>query len=224
MTRTDRAPARARTWARPPRPSRGSRPVPRRHRRRRRVLIARCARGGGKLLICGNGGSAADAQHLATEFVSTLTLDHPRPSIPAHRAHHRHLVAHRDRERLRRREHVRAPGRVARSRGRRAARDLHERQLGERLRAAETARDRARVVGLTGRVGRRARAPRRRRDPRASTRPATSRSATSRSSSCSPSSSSARPATLTGLTPSGRVGRSSRSAARHHLDHRTPVR
>lgn len=40
-------------------------------------------REGGKLLICGNGGSAADAQHLATEFVSTLTIDHPRPSIPA---------------------------------------------------------------------------------------------------------------------------------------------
>lgn len=40
-------------------------------------------RAGGKLLICGNGGSAADAQHLATEFVSTLTIDHPRPSIPA---------------------------------------------------------------------------------------------------------------------------------------------
>ena len=40
-------------------------------------------RGGGKLLICGNGGSAADAQHLATEFVSTLTIDNPRPSIPA---------------------------------------------------------------------------------------------------------------------------------------------
>ncbi len=38
---------------------------------------------GGKLLICGNGGSAADAQHLATEFVSTLTIDNPRPSIPA---------------------------------------------------------------------------------------------------------------------------------------------
>ena len=38
---------------------------------------------GGKLLICGNGGSAADAQHLATEFVSTLTTDNPRPSIPA---------------------------------------------------------------------------------------------------------------------------------------------
>ena len=40
-------------------------------------------RAGGTLLICGNGGSAADAQHLATEFVSTLTLDHPRPSIRA---------------------------------------------------------------------------------------------------------------------------------------------
>jgi phosphoheptose isomerase len=38
---------------------------------------------GGKLLICGNGGSAADAQHLATEFVSALTLDHPRPALPA---------------------------------------------------------------------------------------------------------------------------------------------
>jgi D-sedoheptulose 7-phosphate isomerase len=40
-------------------------------------------RAGGTLLICGNGGSAADAQHLATEFVSTLTVDHPRPSIRA---------------------------------------------------------------------------------------------------------------------------------------------
>jgi D-sedoheptulose 7-phosphate isomerase len=40
-------------------------------------------RAGGKMMICGNGGSAADAQHLATEFVSTLTVDNPRPSIPA---------------------------------------------------------------------------------------------------------------------------------------------
>jgi D-sedoheptulose 7-phosphate isomerase len=38
---------------------------------------------GGALLICGNGGSAADAQHLATEFVSTLTLDHSRPAMRA---------------------------------------------------------------------------------------------------------------------------------------------
>ena len=47
------------------------------------LLVTGSLRSGGKLLICGNGGSAADAQHLATEFVSTLTVDHPRPSIPA---------------------------------------------------------------------------------------------------------------------------------------------
>ena len=47
------------------------------------ALLTTSLRAGGKLLICGNGGSAADAQHLATEFVSTLTLDNPRPSIPA---------------------------------------------------------------------------------------------------------------------------------------------
>jgi D-sedoheptulose 7-phosphate isomerase len=40
-------------------------------------------RKGHALLICGNGGSAADAQHLATEFVSTLTLDHARPAMRA---------------------------------------------------------------------------------------------------------------------------------------------
>ncbi|HEY7400406.1 MAG TPA: SIS domain-containing protein [Actinomycetota bacterium] len=46
-------------------------------------LAVRSLRGGGKLLVCGNGGSAADAQHFATELVSTLTLDHERPSISA---------------------------------------------------------------------------------------------------------------------------------------------
>jgi D-sedoheptulose 7-phosphate isomerase len=45
--------------------------------------IADAFRGGHTLLICGNGGSAADAQHLATEFVSTLTVDHPRPPMRA---------------------------------------------------------------------------------------------------------------------------------------------
>ena len=40
-------------------------------------------REGGKLLICGNGGSAGDAQHLAAEFVSTLTVDRRRGAIPA---------------------------------------------------------------------------------------------------------------------------------------------
>ncbi len=47
------------------------------------ALLATSLRGGGKILICGNGGSAADAQHLATEFVSTFTIDNLRPSIPA---------------------------------------------------------------------------------------------------------------------------------------------
>ncbi len=46
-------------------------------------VIAEALRAGGKLLICGNGGSAADAQALAAEFVSTLTLDRRRPAIPA---------------------------------------------------------------------------------------------------------------------------------------------
>jgi D-sedoheptulose 7-phosphate isomerase len=33
--------------------------------------------GSGKLLVAGNGGSAADAQHLVGEFVSRLTVDRP---------------------------------------------------------------------------------------------------------------------------------------------------
>ncbi|HUA76037.1 MAG TPA: SIS domain-containing protein, partial [Acetobacteraceae bacterium] len=40
-------------------------------------------RGGGKLLFCGNGGSAADAQHLATEFLIRLRSGHERPSYAA---------------------------------------------------------------------------------------------------------------------------------------------
>lgn len=36
-----------------------------------------------KILLCGNGGSAADAQHLATEFVIRLNPKIKRPGIPA---------------------------------------------------------------------------------------------------------------------------------------------
>lgn len=36
---------------------------------------------GGKILLCGNGGSAADAQHLAAELISRLKLE--RAAIPA---------------------------------------------------------------------------------------------------------------------------------------------
>ena len=46
-------------------------------------LIAESFQMGGKLLICGNGGSAADSQHLAAEFVSRLTQDFERPGLPA---------------------------------------------------------------------------------------------------------------------------------------------
>ncbi|MBK8006559.1 MAG: D-sedoheptulose 7-phosphate isomerase [Gemmatimonadetes bacterium] len=38
---------------------------------------------GGKLLFCGNGGSAADCQHLAAEFTSALNHDRPRAALPA---------------------------------------------------------------------------------------------------------------------------------------------
>ncbi len=41
----------------------------------------RCLQAGGKLLFAGNGGSAADAQHLAGELVSRFAYD--RPGLPA---------------------------------------------------------------------------------------------------------------------------------------------
>jgi D-sedoheptulose 7-phosphate isomerase len=43
--------------------------------------IVESMRHGGKLLIFGNGGSAADAQHLAAEFVNRFLID--RPPLPA---------------------------------------------------------------------------------------------------------------------------------------------
>jgi D-sedoheptulose 7-phosphate isomerase len=49
-----------------------------------RALIAQMAditvaamRSGKKLMVAGNGGSAADAQHIAGEFISRLMFDHP---------------------------------------------------------------------------------------------------------------------------------------------------
>src|SRR5437764_11066884 len=47
------------------------------------MLIADCFRLGKKVLICGNGGSAADAQHMASEFVNRLSSDFERPGLPA---------------------------------------------------------------------------------------------------------------------------------------------
>ncbi len=40
-------------------------------------LTADAMKSGHKLLVCGNGGSAADAQHLVAEFVARLTIDRP---------------------------------------------------------------------------------------------------------------------------------------------------
>jgi D-sedoheptulose 7-phosphate isomerase len=46
-------------------------------------FIAAAFRAGGKLLLCGNGGSAADCQHLAAEFVSTMRKEVHREGLPA---------------------------------------------------------------------------------------------------------------------------------------------
>ncbi len=44
-------------------------------------MVAGAFKAGGKLLIMGNGGSAADAQHLAAEFVNRFVIE--RPPLPA---------------------------------------------------------------------------------------------------------------------------------------------
>ena len=41
-----------------------------------------CIKGGGKILICGNGGSAADAQHFAAELVGSFIIKN-RKGLPA---------------------------------------------------------------------------------------------------------------------------------------------
>lgn len=43
--------------------------------------IYKCVSGGGKILLCGNGGSAADAQHIAAEFVGRYEAE--RKALPA---------------------------------------------------------------------------------------------------------------------------------------------
>ncbi len=45
-------------------------------------LIGDCLRAGGKVLLCGNGGSAADAQHIAAELVGRMDGP-PRPALAA---------------------------------------------------------------------------------------------------------------------------------------------
>jgi D-sedoheptulose 7-phosphate isomerase len=47
------------------------------------ACISRSVANGGTILLCGNGGSAADCQHMAAEFVSRLSADFVRPPIAA---------------------------------------------------------------------------------------------------------------------------------------------
>jgi D-sedoheptulose 7-phosphate isomerase len=46
-------------------------------------MIATSLQAGGKLMLCGNGGSAGDSQHLAAEFVATLDHRRPRAGLAA---------------------------------------------------------------------------------------------------------------------------------------------
>lgn len=43
--------------------------------------LVKCVLDGGKVLVCGNGGSASDAQHFAAEFVGRFERE--RPGLPA---------------------------------------------------------------------------------------------------------------------------------------------
>ena len=46
-------------------------------------ILSVCFREGNKLLLCGNGGSAADCQHIATELMIRLNHHIQRPPLPA---------------------------------------------------------------------------------------------------------------------------------------------
>ena len=46
-------------------------------------ILTAAFKNGNKLLLCGNGGSAADCQHIAAEFMIRLNHDIDRPAIPA---------------------------------------------------------------------------------------------------------------------------------------------
>lgn len=46
-------------------------------------MMIQTLRTGGKVMLCGNGGSAADSQHIAAEFTNRLSADLPRPPLAA---------------------------------------------------------------------------------------------------------------------------------------------
>jgi D-sedoheptulose 7-phosphate isomerase len=46
-------------------------------------MMIQTLRAGGKVMLCGNGGSAADSQHIAAEFTNRLRADVQRPALAA---------------------------------------------------------------------------------------------------------------------------------------------
>jgi len=46
-------------------------------------MMIQTLRTGGKVMLCGNGGSAADSQHIAAEFTNRLSADLPRAPLAA---------------------------------------------------------------------------------------------------------------------------------------------
>jgi D-sedoheptulose 7-phosphate isomerase len=62
-------------------------------------ILVRALKRGNKLLIFGNGGSAADAQHIAAEFVGRFAFDHP--ALPAFSLISKRFLCYGHRKRLR---------------------------------------------------------------------------------------------------------------------------
>ena len=62
-------------------------------------VLVQCFENGGTVYFCGNGGSAADAQHLAAEFSGRYLVD--RPGLPAVALTTNSFGGDRDRQRLR---------------------------------------------------------------------------------------------------------------------------
>ena len=100
----------------------------------RRETLRAGLEAGGRLLALGNGGSATDAMDVVADFRLPA-----RPALDAaarDRPHRGHRDPDGDRQRHRHRGDLLAPGDRARARGRHRARDLDERQLGQRDRRA----------------------------------------------------------------------------------------
>ena len=51
--------------------------------------VTAALKSGSKILIFGNGGSAADAQHIAAEFVNRFVIE--RPPLPGHSTDYRYI-------------------------------------------------------------------------------------------------------------------------------------